>query len=253
MKWLGVFIVCVHVTLVLPAIAQGPAVDPVEFQGWIFGEIGRPEMPLSFLEEQIELQISRISSSIDLSDDQISHLRLAGRGDVKRFYDRMEQVRRHVVALSQEQKDDGSAHRLTMPLRKELRKGLFGGGSLFQKVVVTSLDDQQSAVLQRHLSRLNQLQTEIAVRTFVAKIGCYLPLTSVQRTKLTDVLLENVDSVGGDSNYRFHIVLYRFSCVPRQQYETFFDENQMQMIVELTRAGLEIGEHLKQEGEIDDE
>ena len=253
MKLLGSLIVCVFVTVVAPAIAQDLPVETADFERWIFQEIDSREMPMSVLQEQIALEIARILSVIDLSDEQIRLLRLAGSGDIKRFYDRMAQVRRQVVAMSQDQKDGGRAHGLTTPLRAELRKGLFGADSLFQKVVATSLNDQQTAALQQHLSRLDKLQTESAARTFVAKIGCHLPLTSVQRTNLTRVLLDNVKSVGNNSPHQFYVVLHRFISIPREQYETFFDENQMQVIVDLKSVGQEIGEHFELEGENDDE
>ncbi len=256
MSRLASLIVSLCAMLVVPVAAQDPGSDTEQFDRRVFGVINSPENPFAALEAQVDLELARIAQSINLSNDQIERLRLAGRGDIQRFYVRVEHARRQLLAMNNSQKgnnNNNNINRLAMPLKIELKKGLFGTGSLFQKVVANSLDDRQSAALQQHLSRVNKLQTESAVRMFVSKIGLHLPLTSGQRTKLTDVLLENVKSVGNNSTYRFHVVLYRFGKVPREEYETFFDKDQMQMIANLTRAGQEIGEYLKEEGVIDDE
>jgi hypothetical protein len=255
MRCLAPLIVCCWLPWVATAAAQEPEFDVKQFDSLIFEAIESPENPLAVLESQVDLEVTRISQSIDLQDDQVEQLRLAGRGDIKRFYDRVEQARRKfqesAQRLNQASPDD--MYEIAMPLQSSLKKGLFGRGSLFQKVVANSLDDQQSVALQRHLSRINELQAEGAVRVFVVKIGYYVPMTSVQRSKLTELLLEDATWVINDPHYSFLIVVYQFGKVPRQKYEAIFDEKQMKAVDVLIQAGVQLGEHLEQEGVIDGE
>ena len=247
--------ICCWLPWVAPTAAQEVEFEITQIDRLIFEVIDSPENPLSALEAQVDLEMKRISQSIDLRDNQIEQLRLAGRGDIKRFYDRVQQARRRFQATN-ERSIPGEAidpHEIAVPLQASLRKGLFGQGSLFQKVVANSLDEQQSTALQRHLSRINELQAEGAVRMFVVKIGHYVPMTSVQRTKLTEWLLENATWVRSDPHHSFLIVIYRFGKVPRDKYVAIFDEKQMKAVDFLMQAGQQIGEYLEQEGVIDDE
>lgn len=255
MRRLAPLIVCFWLPWVAPAAAKEPEFDIKQFDSLIFQAIDSPENPLSVLEAQVDREMTRISQSIDLRDDQIEQLRLAGRGDIKRFYDRVEQARQRLRESNERSKQGETvdSHEIAMPLQASLRKGLFGRGSLFQKVVANSLDDQQTVTLQRQLARINELQAEGAVRMFVVKIGCYVPMTSVQRSKLTDILLENATWVRNDPHYSFLIVIYRFGKVPREKYVAIFDEKQMKAVDVLIQAGVQLGEHLKQEGVIDGE
>jgi hypothetical protein len=248
-------VVCCWLPWITPTAAQEVELEITQIDSLIFEVIDSPENPLSVLEAQVDLEMNRISQSIDLRDDQIEQLRLAGRGDIKRFYDRVEQARRRFQASNAWSipGEPIEPHEIAMPLQDSLRKGLFGQGSLFQKVVANSLDEQQSTALQRQLSRFNELQAEGAVRLFVVKIGHYVPMTSVQRTKLTELLLENATWVRSDPHYSFLIVIYRFGKVPREKYEAFFNETQMKAVDFLIQAGKQIGEYLEQEGVIDDE
>jgi len=234
------------------ACAQDTVVDSTPLDSWVFEYLSNPEEPTQTLEALVDLELDRLSLAVALGEGQIERLRLAGRGDIKRFFNRVDRAKWQ-LRMMDDQERRHKTHGSVLLLQEELRKGLFGKESLFEKVVANSLDDQQSAALQQHLSRMRKLQTESTVRMFVAKIGWHIPLTSVQRTRLTDILLEDIDSVGSDSRYSFYIVLYRFSKVPRDQFETFFDENQMKLIVELTQAGQQLGERLKEEGLFDDE
>ena len=257
----------------ISAVGEDLGIDIEEFDSWVFEAIDGSDDPLSALQEQCNLELTRISQTIELRNDQKERLQLAGQGDINRFYRRVELARKRFLALSkqdadlEEANDDedddpfGNANEdvfedvyaLTEPLQKELENGLFGPGSLFHKAAKNALDPEQIDLLEQRASQLMKLRIENAVRVFVAKLGWRMPLTADQRLKVTEILLRDIKSVGDAGPYTNFVVLYHFSKVPREQYEAIFNEHQMRKIALLLEEGQNLREDLEQEGLLQDE
>ena len=271
MNGLASGIACLSMMLTMPAVANDSAITQEQFDSWIFENFDNPEKPLPTLEAQCNLELSRISRTTNLRDDQKEQLRLAGQGDINRFFRRVEMARQQCRAINERHAaSDGSrqqneepfgnanepfeeAYSLALPLQRELRKGLFGSKSLMQKVATNLLDEQQAETLKEDSSRIARLRAERAVRVFVAKLGWHMPLTTVQRTNLTDLLFQNIKSMPDAGPFAYYIVMYRFGKIPREQYEAFFDKAQMTTISNMLKQGQELRDYLEQEGVLDDE
>lgn len=263
MNSLAIGIAYLSMVLTVPVLAHEPAIALEDFNHWIFGNFDNPSEPLPALEAQCNLELIRISQTASLPEDQRAPLRLAGQGDIKRFLQRVEKARRRYVEINEQSAasdalDDDhdeaveEAYLLAMSLRRELRKGLFGSKSLLHKVASNSLDEQHAGDLQKETTRRVRLQTESAMRVFVTRLGWQLPLTKEQRTKLTDLLLQHIKTVGNDNNLAYYVVMYRFGKVPREQYETIFDESQMEAVARMLDQGRQLEEHLEAEGVLDE-
>ena len=91
---------------------------------------------------------------------QKNKLQLAGRGDMKRFLDRVEEKRSLYKGLKVDQIKIGEIYQQIQPLKSTLSSGLFGEGSIFFKSIGMTLTAEQ---LARH------------ERTASGKEGVYLP------------------------------------------------------------------------------
>lgn len=238
------------------ALAQNPAIGIEQFDMWIFqGSPGRGQVARKALDSRVDQEILRISQLITLDDAQTSHLKLAGQGDVKRFFDRVEKARRQFLAIQPrlERNNMNNAFQLAMPLQQELTAGLFGPKSLLQKSIASTLDEQQMEVWQREIERTDRLRAERAVKVFIAKLQRQVPMTSVQRTTLTELLLAEVKPIRNNDQYSTYLIKYHLSEVPRETYEAIFDEIQMKAINQSIRQGRAKKAMLKQRGLLDDQ
>jgi hypothetical protein len=249
---LFVLLVCV---LPSPVSAQNATIGIEQFDSWIFQGTANRDQAKSSLESRIDLEITRITQTVTLTEEQKERMKLAGHGDIKRFYDRVEKARRQFLSMGEqwEQNRINEAYQLAVPLQQELRKGLFGKDSLLQKVVVTTIDNDQAERMRQENERRLQLRKENAVKVFMVNLGRQMPMTSTQRTKLTELLIENMKSIGVDDIYSNYLVSYRLSKIPRDSYQALFDETQLKVIDQSTQTGQALKAMLKQQELINDE
>lgn len=244
-----------------PALAQvmrpviQPAVQPAigmeQFDMWIFqGLPGRGKGAREALESRVDLETLRISQAITLDEAQTNHLKLAGRGDVKRFYDRVEKARRQFLTMQDrlERNNLNEAYQLALPLQQELMVGLFGPKSLLQKTIASTLNEQQLEAWEHEQERVGRLRTERAVKLFIAQMQRQVPMTNAQRTAMAELLLAKVKSIRTNDQYTPFLFQYHLSEVPREELESLFDPNQMKAIDRSTQQGRGMVNMLKQRG-----
>lgn len=231
--------------------AVQPAISMEQFDMWIFqGLPGRGTGAREALESRVDLEILRISQAIRLDDSQTDHLKLAGHGDIKRFFDRVERARRHFLAMQSrlERNNLNEAYQLAAPLQQELALGLFGPTSLLQKTIASTLDEQQWAAWQQEQERANRLRAERAVKLFIAQTQRQIPMTTEQRTRLAELLLDQVKSISTNDQYTQYLLQYRLSEVPREELQNLFDPTQMKAIDRSIQQGRAMVNMLKHRG-----
>lgn len=246
-----VLLICVSAS---PASAQVATIGIEQFDSWIFQGNANRDQAKTTLESRIDLEITRIAQTVSLTDDQKERLKLAGNGDIKRFYDRVEKARRQFLSMGEqwEQNRINEAYQLAVPLQQELRKGIFGSNSLLQKVVATTVTEEQTEQMRKETERLLQLRKESAVKVMMASLGRQIPMTSTQRSKLTELVMQRMTSIGEDDAYTNYLVAYRLSEVPLDDYKDLFDEAQMKAINQSTQQGKAMKAMLEQRGLLDE-
>jgi hypothetical protein len=238
-----------------PVTAQNPAISIEQFDAWIFqGLPGRGQATREAIESRVDQEILRISRAITLEDAQTSRLKLAGKGDVKRFFDRVDKARRQFLAMQDrlERNNLNEAYQLAMPLQQELTAGLFGPKSLLQKSIPSTLDEQQMEAWQREIERSDRVRAERAVTLFIAQMQRQVPMTADQRTRLAELLNARVKSVRTTDRYTPYLIQYRMSEVPRETFVKMFDVEQMKAIDHSIRQGQAMGAMVRQRGLLDD-
>jgi hypothetical protein len=118
-------------------------VEPENFDRWLFGEesAARPER---HLDEILLTRVRDAAREYDLNERQRRKLQLAGRGDIKRFFDRVEDRRRGFETERQRFQTGLAALKRLNDLSEIYQKGPFGDGSLFAKTLRKIQDDQKA-------------------------------------------------------------------------------------------------------------
>ena len=118
------------------------------FENYLFGATGsnavaaaRNRLELTLLE-----RIDTVDGDCQLSETQRAKLRLAGKGDIKRIFDRVDAVRRELPLVSPEQVTPAvraAISREVNPLRARFESGLFHADSLYAKTATGILTAAQ--------------------------------------------------------------------------------------------------------------
>lgn len=232
-----------------------PAIGMEQFDGWIFqGMPVRGQSAREALDSRVDLETLRISQAITLDEAQTNHLKLAGHGDVKRFYDRVEKARRQFLAMQNrlERNNLNEAYQLAAPLQQELTVGLFGPKSLLQKTIASTLNEQQLEAWEAQQERTDRLRAERAVKLFIAQMQRQVPMTTAQRTTMAELLLAKAKSIRANDQYTQYLLQYHLSEVPREELGNLFDPNQMKAIARSAQQGRAMANTLRQRGLLDE-
>jgi hypothetical protein len=200
---------------------QQPGIE--QFEQWVFNRMGGAGIARNRLSAALELHIDEINRFCGMTDDQKRKLHLAGRGDIKRFFDRIDEAKRRYLLVMNDQ--NHNVWQDVQPLQTALNVGIFGSESIFAKTVKTTLSDEQAAMLAEHERRRNQNRYLVTIDWFVAHVDKGLGMTAKQRKGLADLLKETPPPRRfGSSDYYY--LMYRTSQISEDRIKPIFDDIQ---------------------------
>ncbi len=144
---------------IVPAALLSTEMGEQTFEEVVFGARGEHAAGVrAWLDALLVRKVDTVDRLSRLSDAQKRKLHLAGRGDIKRFFDRVEAQRAQILLLTRAALDErtaGENFAATRRLRHVLDLGPFEDGSLFAKTVNKSLTARQAqrAELLREIER----------------------------------------------------------------------------------------------------
>lgn len=118
--------------------------EPESFDQWLFGEEPTERARRRRLDDLLRIQIDIVAKRHRLTGAEREKLRLAGRGDIKRFFDRVEEQRRAFEKERQSFRTGLAALRRLDVLVPIYHDGPFGDGSLFAKTL-RRIEDERKA------------------------------------------------------------------------------------------------------------
>ena len=119
--------------------------EPENFDRWLFAdERSGEEHRRRHLDDILRARIEAAARGHKLTDPQRAKLRIAGRGDIKRFFDQVEEKRSAFEADRRNINTGLAALRRLDSLSEIYRRGPFGDGSLFAKTL-QKIDDDRKA------------------------------------------------------------------------------------------------------------
>jgi len=233
-------------------VAQ-PVFADENFDQWVFQNQGNAQNGRKRIEQMLTLRTEEIDRVCGLSEGQKKKLQLAGRGDIKRFFDRVEDARKIFQAVKHDQNKFQEIWQHIQPLQTELSAGLFGESSIFRKTVRTTLSAEQAAsydkIQQERRASLYRAKIELAV----AMLDNGLPLHDEQRRKLVELLVADTKPPKRFGQYDYYVVLIQMAKLPEGKVKPLFDAAQWRAVQQQLNNTRGMEQWLKQNGVMGDD
>jgi hypothetical protein len=114
---------------------QNAVLEPESFDRWLFGDEASGRAPQRHLEDLLRIKIESVAARRRMTGAQREKLRLAGRGDIKRFFDQVEGRRKDFEKERRSFRSGLAALRRLDAMAPLYHDGPFGDGSLFAKML----------------------------------------------------------------------------------------------------------------------
>jgi hypothetical protein len=228
-------------------------VDRNTVEQWIFQQQGTAIEGRKHLESQLSLELRMLQNSLQLDDTQIAKIELAGKGDIKRFFDRISEVVSKIEAMELNQNQINEAYQLTIPIATEVNGGLFTESSLMHKVLHGSISEEQSQLLITEAKLRRRLLIESLIKGYVLTLGRSVPMTADQSRKVIEILVAKTENDRLAGQYASFLIAYRWSRVPEEELQTFLHEKQIKAMKKGKAEMNGMLQFFKQQGMIVDE
>jgi len=198
------------------------------------------------LQSQLDLQIAEIARLCQLTETQLQKLKLAGGGDIKRFFDRYTKLREQFLEVRFDQDLINNFWAELEPLQMEIQSGLFHDESMLQRVVPKTLDDAQRAIYEKETLARRTFRMLAKLELVLVAADDSLGLMIDQRERLTELCKKHVRPLRRFSQYDSFVILYELSRIPDDEVREILDADQMKAWQQATALGREKEQFLRQ-------
>ena len=233
-------------TCLLPARVQAQADQTVQFSEASFDKNNFEQLTAigarKKCEDSLEASLGLVHAVANLSDAQRAKLELAGQIDIHRFFSDYQIAKQGLRfgSLPRNAWTDmfSKAEKRISPLRDHYARGLHGDASLFQKTLVSTLDQTQYDQVDQLFRERKQNEYARYIRITLAMIDRKVPLTVQQRDTITELLLTKTDPPEsyGPANTPIYKVLSQLALILEDLQELLSD-SEMHVVKELITAG----------------
>ena len=170
--------------------------------------------------------MDQVARTCSLSEIEKKRLVLAGKGDIKRFFDRVEEKRKKFDKVKTDQNKIGEIYQELLPLQMALNAGLFGEDSFHAKMVKRVLSPEQMTRYQEVIRERNQFRYRAKVELAVAQLDQTIGFRESQRQALVEMIVSETKSPKRFGQYDYYLVLYMMRKIPQAKLKALFDEKQ---------------------------
>jgi hypothetical protein len=212
-------------------LAQPAFVFPDEnFDQWLYQDLQNSAGARGRLNDQLHTRLDVVVASCGLSDAQRQKLDLAGRGDIKRFFDRVEELRRRFQAVKTDQNRIGEIMQAMQPLQMQLRSGIFDETSLFAKALRSTLTSDQANRFESAGRERRVFRYQAVIATLVTKLDEDLALRAAQRRELEQLLLAETRPPASFGQYDQFVAMAQMARLPEDKLRPLFDDPQWKLL-----------------------
>jgi hypothetical protein len=199
----------------------------VQFDQWMFqGAVNSPSEARKRIDRSLKLQLAALELKHQLSEDQKKKLELAARGDVKRLFSAIEELRAKFQKVENDNNQLGAMWQQIQPLQRQLTRGPFGPGSLFAKVLSKTLSAEQSAQEEALRRERRAFRYRAAIDVSVSMLEDAVPLRSEQREKVIKLISDKSQPPLAFGQYDYYYVMYQLSQINSKEVKSLLDERQ---------------------------
>jgi hypothetical protein len=238
-------------------VRQGQSWTDEQIEAWVFGD--NASMARRRIESRLADQIQDLDRACTLTDAQKEKLHLAGRGDIKRFFDRFDAFKRKAQRMQQDEQKMQRIFQEIPPLQATLHGGLFHEDSLLVKSLPTTLTAEQFArydamARERRLSRHRESvlkavgMLKLGFENAVARLGRDIVLREEQRQALITLMTQETRPSRRPGPYDYHVLLLQLGRLPEEKFKRLFDDDQWQIINGMLAGFQRLEPMLRREG-----
>ena len=199
------------------------------------------------LEKRLVSRISELQALYHLSEAQVEKLHLAGRGDIKRYADRLDSL----VKGMTESENSGLARE--MRDLERTRDRLFDDGSLLSKTIVNTLSQEQLAQIEATIRQENMLLYRDAVKQAAHSLAGLANLSVLQTDELSKLILAETRPPRRFGRSDYALVMFQASTLSESKLEPIFLEDQWKVLKAHFKSWSDAEQFLKSEGFVFDD
>ncbi len=192
----------------------------------VFAQFGSPQSARLRLEDEMRQRLGEIDRTCILTDPQRQKLGLAARGDIKRFYERVDAFKAQIRSA------DGDNNQAVMALqngvnvlRVSLQNGIFHEDSLFYKALHSTLTPEQltrqEAAARAKREERHRESIDRAIRVFTAQ---GVRLSDAERRGLIALLTKETRPSRRASPYELYFILAQLGRLPGEPWQAYVDQ-----------------------------
>jgi hypothetical protein len=229
-------------------IQQMPNIEQVD--QWVFGRFGGSGGARTRLDSTLALRLEDLGRTCGITEAQKKKLKLAGRGDVKRFFDRVEELKRRFQALSD---PNVNIWQEIQPLQIEINAGLFGDSSLYAKTIRSTLTADQTTRYESVLKQRRLARYRSTVAWFVVHVDKGLGLRDDQRQRFVELLINETRPPRKFGQGDYWYLMLQTARVPEAKLKTVFDAPQWRLLSRQFAQARGMEQWLKTNGVVPDD
>lgn len=224
-----------------------------QFDQQIFGRLESVESARARISRVVSARINEIDREYRLTEAQKEKLSLAGQGDLKRLFDRVEDLRTKYRQAKYERVAAIKCLQEARRLRAELATMPGPVDSLLSKTIATTITEEQKARHDDLLREYQSGQTERAIVEAAQRLARLLNLSGAQHRQLEQMLFDEIRPPArmGSSGYAF--VMYRLSRLPENKVRPILSDSQWKFLHELLMPWNKAEKFLENDGFVLDE
>lgn len=229
--------------------------NDAQFDQWVFGNMGvaNPGAARNKLDSMLTLNIESLDRICRLTPFQKKKLTLAGHGDIKRFFDRIADLRKKFTKDKNDQNAWQKLWQEVQPLRNSFNTGFFEGDSIFAKAIKSTLSPEQTARHKQVLLERTHYRYWAKVDLALEVVNNEVGFTDDQRAQMLKLLKEETKPPLKLGENDYYVVLYQLSRIPEARLKPVFDDYQWKYLKRQLDQGRGMAMFLKQNGFIPDE
>ena len=199
-------------------------VNETMFNRTVYGTL-TPERAREKLESVLSLRIASVERSSAISRAQKERLALAGRGDIKRIFDRIED-RKGVLNRQIDQEEYRRLIQELRPIQLLWLQDPFREGSYFSKALKMTLEEGQAKRLTKVEGEAKRLHYRARIDQVIVSLDTFLGLSADQRRRLTSLLVEETRPPLIFGSHDVQVVLHQMASLPEAKVRPIFDDPQ---------------------------
>ena len=220
---------------------------------WVYGNSRDAKTARTRLETQFKLQVDELARVAKLTEAQKKKLEVAGRGDMKRFFDIVEEKRKGFKAVQNDQNKFNEFYQELRTVQTKMNAGLYGPESFYAKTVKRTLDPDQTNLFNQVLQERDRFRYRAQIGQVVANLDNSIGLKADQRKQLLKLITEETRPPKKSSQYDSYVVMYQLSKFPDERLKPLFsNEVQWQSFKRQMANSKNLERFLEQQGILPD-